>query len=467
MQIRKFGTFLIEIGVIDEVDLVDALNLQRRRELIPLGEIALHMNIISAKQLIDILDYQSKSKDKFGRVANILGYIDCHQLQTIIEKKKQLHSFLGDILVELHKIEPEIMKSALQRYQLDKRDTLQLEKAHKYKLYNCAHSKKKRVSKVFSDDPIDNDQNKSYPIANAECICPICSFKSEQLYLLNSAYSIVKKDIDLKPLNYEWIDKTNRTYNPLLYDIWECPSCHFCADRQHFHDPVCDVSGGEKSFRTKVHQLLMEDPSIFNLVEKFSTNSIENPSPEITYDIAVRRYMIAISILQHVDRISKLDALPLGKYYLHLAWLYREIGLINSNSSIIKKLLNLKAMVANYWRAIPLTESSALEHSIKYYETAVFESTIDLMKVTEHKIFQLLGRIHMYRGDYTAARAQFHEGLKCVYHLKGELEESLKKKRGPSHDRLYKDIIPKLHDINTFYIETNDLLFDCKQRTIK
>ena len=37
MQIRKFGTFLIEIGVIDEVDLVDALNLQRRRELIPLG----------------------------------------------------------------------------------------------------------------------------------------------------------------------------------------------------------------------------------------------------------------------------------------------------------------------------------------------------------------------------------------------------------------------------------------------
>jgi len=462
MAMCRFGKFLVDIGIIDNEDLVEALNIQRRRELIPLGEIALHMNMISANQLMEILDYQSRTKDKFGRIAIALGYIDSHQLQLIIEKKKKLRSFLGSILVELHKVGVKEMDVALTQYYAEKKNILDQEKGRKYKLNNFGVVKR-RTKKVFSDAPIDADQSETYPVVNTEATCPICHMRSQQRYLVNSSYSVVQKDIDLKPTKYEWMKEVYNKHNPLLYDVWECPSCHFCADRQHFHDPVCDVSGGSRLFCNKVRNLLVEEPTIFRVIELFSTNSVDNPLPEITYDVAVRRYMIAIYILQNIDQVSKLDALPLGKYYLRLAWLYREIDNVEANTPLIKNLIELKTQASNYWSTVPVTENAALDLSVKYYETAVYESTINLMKETEHKIFQLLARINIGRGEFDSARSLLHEGLKCVYHLKGELENSLKGVKGLKQEQLYEEVLPKLRDINTFYIETNDLLYHCKE----
>jgi len=153
----------------------------------------------------------------------------------------------------------------------------------------------------------------------------------------------------------------------------------------------------------------------------------------------------------------------LGKYHLHLGWLFREIDELGVRDEVYARIHYLKSKAEDYWPEIPVTEKSALSYSIKYYEIAVYESTTDLMRKTEHKVFQLLGRINMKEGEYAKARILFHEGLKCVYRLKIELEHSLKAAKGARYEQLLDDVMPKLHTINAFYIETKDLLQDCKE----
>jgi len=357
------------------------------------------------------------------------------------------------------------MNHALDMYKEGKDKFIAEERGRRYKHLGLEQGKKhKRTHKIFGGELIDDDHDSSCPIVKSKVICPLCGDVSNQSYLQSSVYSVSKKDIDLKPIQYEWMNKDNSHINPLLYDIWECPCCHFCADRQHFQDPVCDVSGSQSNFRKKVKPILAENNEVAHIVKLFSTTAEEEFT--VTYDVAIRRYMIAINILQHVDRVSKLDALPLGKYHLHLAWLYREIDQMPVNTRMIKMIMDLKAKAGHYWESIPITENTALISASNYYETAIYESTIDLMKETEHRAFQIVGRIQMKMGNYMEARRLFHEALKCIYQLKEELECRLRGARTSKYEHLYEEVIPKLHNINEFYIETQNLLLYCKDKMV-
>jgi len=112
----KFGEFLIEKGVIDTFALVQALNLQRRRSLIPIGEIALHDKLLSAEQILSILDIQENTGRRFGDIALELGNLDQTQVDILRKKQQQLHSYIGEIFVELNKISAEQLRSLLAEF---------------------------------------------------------------------------------------------------------------------------------------------------------------------------------------------------------------------------------------------------------------------------------------------------------------------------------------------------------------
>lgn len=459
MPLPKFGSYLIEKGYIDERDLIEALNIQRRRSLIPLGEIALHEQLISPKDLIEILDYQSQTKDKFGKIAVALGMLNQGQLQQLLKKQERLHTSIGEILVEIGSIDRAALQNSLTNFETDKEHFINEARANKRYFLNREERRKKKEEREAS--MVNNERDGRSPVITAHTCCPVCDQPTPQWYLSRSSYSVIKKDIDLKPIEYVWDDSQFKDLNPLFFNVWTCPHCLFSAGRLNFIEPNRDIVVTKTTLIRKFHAIL-EDPAINYVVSQLDPK-IDYQS-DLTHLSTVKQYLISIYLLNNIDIVIQRDALQLAKYHLNLAWLYREICKEPINREAITDILHLKHQLAKYWPDIPMTEKSALNLCLKYYEISIYESPVPEQNGVEHILFQQMGRIDMRLNKFTEARKHLHEGLKFARRLQQGYDKKLKNARGMLYERLYDDLAPKLGELNRYYNETMDLLDTCKSK---
>jgi hypothetical protein len=120
MNMKLFGQFLLEEGVIDADQLYEALRYQRENNKV-LGELARDEGILTEVQVTEVLDWQLCQDQDFGQAALEMGMLDLEQLGKLLLLQRERRVYLGDALVALGIIDRQRMKSELKRC-ADERD---------------------------------------------------------------------------------------------------------------------------------------------------------------------------------------------------------------------------------------------------------------------------------------------------------------------------------------------------------
>lgn len=433
---RRFGEFLIRKNVIDSFALVQALNIQRRRGLIPLGEIALHDKLISAENLLNILDIQSNTGRRFGDIALEFGYLTESQINVLCKKQMQLHSHIGEILVEMNKIKADELDRLLAEFNASLDDN--------------THEEDATIYEADESDDI---------FIYSDITCPVCGEKSAQKLVKSSLYEVGEKDIDLKPIEYKWTSERAGDCYPQLYDIWQCPKCHFALEHDDFEDPTKDIPPSLHNFRKKVTYLFSEDHEVAGVISMLSNE--DNFEDGCEFVVAIRRYLQAICVYSKLPIIAEQEGVPLAQLCLHLAWIYRDLRSANVDELYLSELKKIKLAIDHLWIKAPLNETAALEMALYYYDIAVYQSMSLVERGVEHEVLQLMGRIYIRLGRIREARKMLLDtimnGNKQIANYKTKL-----KPENNEFNRLHnKEVLKDLCRINAFVKETKALLEYC------
>ena len=120
MAAKFLGQFLLEQGLIDRDQLLDALEFQRQSNPI-LGELAQARGMLDAAQAQAINDQQRREDKRFGDIAQALGLLDAAQVDELLAQQKAQRKLFGEILVEHGMLSRDQVEHALQA-QLAERD---------------------------------------------------------------------------------------------------------------------------------------------------------------------------------------------------------------------------------------------------------------------------------------------------------------------------------------------------------
>ena len=122
-----FGEFLLQRRVVTRAQLDEGLRLQEERNK-PLGVMAMDFGMLSAADVVTILEEQQTSEEPFGRIAVRRGLLTENALQRLLAQQAEEHLFLGQGLVErgflTHSDVEELLKE-FQRQSVEDGRTLQ------------------------------------------------------------------------------------------------------------------------------------------------------------------------------------------------------------------------------------------------------------------------------------------------------------------------------------------------------
>ncbi|GHA70304.1 chemotaxis protein CheX [Cognatilysobacter bugurensis] len=123
MAAKFFGQFLLEQGLIDGAQLLEALEVQRASNPL-LGELAQARGWLTAAQAARINERQRAEDKRFGDIAEEMGLLDGHQLSQLLDEQKARRKLFGEILVDRNMLTREQVESALKAQQNDRDDAL-------------------------------------------------------------------------------------------------------------------------------------------------------------------------------------------------------------------------------------------------------------------------------------------------------------------------------------------------------
>lgn len=149
--------------------------------------------------------------------------------------------------------------------------------------------------------------------------CPVCKTINEFENIKVGAYIEEDHDTDFCPVGRQWRNPKYEIYNPLLFFMATCENCLYTREfNQAFKDWKNDTAF--RTYRLKPVQgrhleALAVDGSVLKMLGQ-ARDAQHNP-----FATAVTKFMIGIYdelLLEHPRRLD------LGRFYLRIAWLYRE-----------------------------------------------------------------------------------------------------------------------------------------------
>lgn len=123
MAAKFLGQFLLEQGLIDSAQLLEALEAQRASNPL-LGELAQARGWLTPAQAARINERQRAEDKRFGDIAEEMGLLDGHQLAQLLDEQKSRRKLFGEILVERGMLTRAQLESALEAHRSDRDDAL-------------------------------------------------------------------------------------------------------------------------------------------------------------------------------------------------------------------------------------------------------------------------------------------------------------------------------------------------------
>ncbi|MBW7995634.1 MAG: HU family DNA-binding protein [Candidatus Glassbacteria bacterium] len=115
MAKELFGQYLVRMGKVTQADIEEALLLQEVLED-TLGATALAQEMISFKQVGEILDHMDKSDESFTDAALALGLLTKQQITRLREEAERSHFRLGQLLVATTKLSRDELEKQLEAF---------------------------------------------------------------------------------------------------------------------------------------------------------------------------------------------------------------------------------------------------------------------------------------------------------------------------------------------------------------
>jgi len=162
--------------------------------------------------------------------------------------------------------------------------------------------------------------------------CPICKTINEFETIKMGAYTESGHDTDFCPSGRTWRNPRYQAHNPLLYFVATCANCFYTREfNSNFKDWKDD--GYFKTYRQKIVKekhldlLARADSVIKTIGQELDPNRYPN-------ETAILKLLLAIIDESLNDKQIHLD---LGRFYIRIGWLYREIeNGENPNQQLIK-----------------------------------------------------------------------------------------------------------------------------------
>jgi uncharacterized protein (DUF2225 family) len=149
--------------------------------------------------------------------------------------------------------------------------------------------------------------------------CPVCGQVNEFENIKAGAYTETGRDTDFCPNGRVWANSEYQKINPLLYFMATCPNCFYT----HEFNETFKEWKSDRSFITHRLSLIRERHKEELKQEESLINRLGQAlDPEgRPFESAVIKLLLGI----YSERTTeKPNALDLGRYFLRIAWLYRE-----------------------------------------------------------------------------------------------------------------------------------------------
>ncbi len=297
---------------------------------------------------------------------------------------------------------------------------------------------------------IGNSHTRSLRTVNAQC--PVCNWKSDQVYLLESSYKTTGKEIDLKPI-VKWIENQTIKCYPTLYYMWECPHCAFCANHQMFRDPAANSSTTVEKFRKDT----------LKLYQNANYRKVLEILAEITSDFginffqAIKRHYIAIYHLEQFDLFRRHETSTLARYYMHLNWLFQDLENWPLRNQTMAHMTGLYGELHKIWPEPPMCSTDAARRALKYYETAYDNLRPDDPDGTEHQLLQVMGRLNIKLKNIDQGLELLSQSAniasKACFAARHKYDRT-------KRDNLRRQILHRIHILEQFSRDTEKLIAD-------
>jgi len=206
---------------------------------------------------------------------------------------------------------------------------------------------------------------KETPFVPVKVKCPFCAMESTQRYIKSRMYKEEGIEEDSHVTVYAWENPEFAMVRPNFYHIWHCPTCHFCDEKEVFRGE--DKSGGKL-------EMIKEKLLIHS---RMPGSLVANMGEHINFDKDV--YQVDSAIMAHLLAIHEQELLSLNmrqysklaRFYLRLAWLYREKEtLALEDEKPYPKAGSFREFLESFreaWPGIPIEESTAMDIALARY----------------------------------------------------------------------------------------------------
>lgn len=121
MAAKFLGQYLLEEGLIDRQQLLDALDAQRASNPV-LGELAVAAGMLDAEQAERINARQRSQDRRFGDLALEMGLLGAEQVAELLERQRKGRRLFGEILVEQGALTVAQLETALRSHEHERAD---------------------------------------------------------------------------------------------------------------------------------------------------------------------------------------------------------------------------------------------------------------------------------------------------------------------------------------------------------
>ena len=121
MAVKFFGQFLIENGIVSRENLLQAMELQERKNL-KLGEMALQLGYVSQVDITRAHNAQLSKDMRLGDLLVEMGILSHDQLSDVITRQKNSHLYIGEALVLVNAMTSGQLQKQLEAFKADQSD---------------------------------------------------------------------------------------------------------------------------------------------------------------------------------------------------------------------------------------------------------------------------------------------------------------------------------------------------------
>ncbi len=248
------------------------------------------------------------------------------------------------------------------------------------------------------------------PVFLTKVECPVCKTINEFETIKVGAFVEADRDTDFCPTGRKWRNPRYQAYNPLLYFTASCTNCfytrEFTPSFKEWKEDSYFKTYRLKMLREKHLDLMAQSDSILKIIgERLDPHRFPN-------ETAILKLLLAVVDETLNDKQVDLD---LGRFYLRIGWIFREMGVgENSNQQFIKgHLAELKSKFDDLRESL----SNVRQTTASLERTSVAQFDDDKISA------EIKSRLYPIKDKYEVELTSFREIMKLAEGKIDSLEE--------------------------------------------